>query len=81
MQAKVSKWGHSLAIRIPAHIANEAELAEGTIVDVKTVDGCLVVRATETDAIPTLEEMLASVTPGHTHGEVDWGRPVGNEVW
>jgi len=30
-------------------------------------------------SMPTLEEMLASVTPGMLHGEVDWGRPVGKE--
>lgn len=81
MRTKVQKWGNSLAVRIPAKLASEAALLEGTPVYVTTDDGRLIVRATETAGIPTLEELLASVTPGITHGEVDWGKPVGNEVW
>jgi len=38
-----------------------------------------VVRTVRELSMPTLEEMLASVTPGMLHGEVDWGRPVGKE--
>ena len=28
-----------------------------------------------------LEEMLATITPENLHGEIDWGPPVGKEVW
>ncbi|KVP14764.1 hypothetical protein WJ85_13600 [Burkholderia ubonensis] len=28
----------------------------------------------------TLDELLASVTPGNLHGEVDFGPPVGREI-
>ena len=29
----------------------------------------------------SLEEMLAGITPENLHAEVDWGAPVGKEVW
>lgn len=29
----------------------------------------------------SLEEMLARITPENLHDEVDWGAPVGKEVW
>ena len=79
MTTKVAKWGNSLAVRIPAKLAEEARLACGDNVEVRVVDGTIVLSARR--RVPTLEEMLASVTPGQTHGEVDWGKPVGNEVW
>jgi hypothetical protein len=28
-----------------------------------------------------LENLLAGVIPEHRHGEVDWGQPVGRDVW
>ncbi len=29
----------------------------------------------------TLEELVAGITDENRHDEVDWGPPVGNEVW
>jgi antitoxin component of MazEF toxin-antitoxin module len=30
---------------------------------------------------PSLEQLLAKVTPRNLHAEVDWGKPKGKEVW
>ena len=32
-------------------------------------------------AVPDLGEMLAGITPENRHAPVDWGEPVGKEVW
>ncbi len=29
---------------------------------------------------PTLEELVAGITPENCHGETDWGRDVGKEI-
>ncbi|MGE3076420.1 MAG: AbrB/MazE/SpoVT family DNA-binding domain-containing protein [Dehalococcoidia bacterium] len=79
MKTKVSKWGNSLAVRIPAAMADATHISDGSFVEMEVADGQLTVHAV--DDVPTLEELLASVTPGETHGEVDWGPRVGNEVW
>jgi antitoxin MazE len=39
---KVSKWGNSLAIRIPADVAETLGFAEGDQVKIESVDGKLV---------------------------------------
>ncbi len=31
--------------------------------------------------VPTLEELMASVTPENEHEEVDWGKREGEEIW
>ena len=79
MKTKVARWGNSLAIRVPAALAEEMALREGSEIDLSVDDGEL--KGRPVSDIPTLEELLASVTPGETHGEVDWGPPVGKEVW
>lgn len=30
---------------------------------------------------PTLEELVAGITPENRHPETDWGEAAGNEVW
>lgn len=39
MQATISRWGNSLALRIPSHVAKEMRLTEGAFVDIELEDG------------------------------------------
>jgi len=80
MRVSIQRWGNSLAVRIPKPIAVESELAEGAVVDMKLARGKLVLIPVR-DRKPTLEELLAGVTEDNIHGEVDFGKPVGKEVW
>jgi antitoxin MazE len=76
----VQKWGNSLGIRIPKALATEAHINQGVDVDISVKDGRLVV---EPVAVPqwSLEELLEGITDENLHEEVDWGPPVGKEVW
>lgn len=42
MLAKIQKWGNSLALRIPKTIALEANLTEESAVEIRLVDGKIV---------------------------------------
>jgi antitoxin MazE len=79
MQTQIGKWGNSLAIRIPQAFAREAQLEEGTPVELVMTDGQLIVRPTVQEC--RLEDLLAGVTPENCHPETDWGPPVGREIW
>lgn len=80
MRTKVQKWGNSLALRIPKAVAELVGLTEGREVELVVEDARLVVKTTREHRY-TLEELLAQVTDENRHDEVDWGPPVGNEVW
>jgi len=43
MRMQVRKWGNSVAIRIPKPFAEDADVQEGTIVDLSVSKGKLVV--------------------------------------
>lgn len=79
MAAQVAKWGNSLGIRIPAPIANQVHLEEGTDITFDVVDNSLVIRPKRHKY--TLDELLKGVTPDNIHSEIDMGMPVGNEIW
>lgn len=81
MQLNVSKWGNSLAVRLPASVAQEARLIEGAAVDVTAKDGKIVLTpvrkkfklADLLEGVPAREES--------TSAEFDWGKPKGEEAW
>ena len=79
-ETQVSKWGNSLAVRIPRGFAKDAGLTEGDQLELKlNKQGQIVLRPARPKY--KLSELLAGVTPKNRHGETDWGPPVGKEHW
>jgi len=76
-KAQVVKWGNSLAVRIPKGIAAQARMKEGDAVELKAAKGRIEVR--RANRIPSLEELVAQITPENRHPETDWGPDVGRE--
>jgi antitoxin MazE len=80
MQARVQRWGNSLAIRIPKPFALEIGLEQNTLVTVSIAEGKLLLEPV-VEPKYTLAHLLADVTADNLHHEVDTGPAVGNEVW
>ena len=80
MKTKVRLWGNSLAVRIPKSFAEEVGLGEGSAVEMRLVDGGLLVEPAACSTV-TLDELLEGVTAHNLHGEIDTGRAHGAEVW
>lgn len=83
MQAKLSRWGNSLAVRIPTALARSLNLAEDDRLRLEVEDGALIVRPEPAlpSRRPTLTELLANMTAENLPDEVEWGPPVGREIW
>ncbi len=80
MKARIQKWGNSLALRIPKSFASHSNIEQGSVVDLSLDNGRMIVEATK-DQEYSLDELLARVTRNNLHSEVDFGAPVGKEVW
>ena len=78
MRATVSKWGNSLGLRIPRGLAQDAGLAEGSVVELRVEDGRLVA---EPVAVENLEALLSKVTTKNRHEELLIDAPRGREAW
>jgi antitoxin component of MazEF toxin-antitoxin module len=82
LQATVSAWGKSTAIRIPSALVKSSGLSVGQTVQLENAaDGVITIRAVRER--PNLAEMLSRVTPANLPDEADisWGKPEGTEVW
>lgn len=80
MVAIVSRWGNSLAIRIPQNLAKEIKLLEGDQVDLTVVDGKIIINPKIRKSY-SLDELVNAITAENLHSEVDTSIAVGNEVW
>ena len=69
MRARIRKWGNSLALRIPKSFAEEASLKEKSVVDIKVINGKLVVASVPEPEI-SLEKLLSDVDERNLHREV-----------
>lgn len=79
MIAKVAKWGHSLALRIPAPFAREVSVREGAEVDISVAGGVLVVRPVAESHVYDLDALVSQITEDNRHAEVETGHAVGQE--
>ncbi len=78
MTATIQKWGNSLALRIPQAVARQIQVQEGDAVTLRVNSTGLSVKPIPKR--PSLDDLLARVTPGNLHAETDWAPPVGREV-
>ena len=81
MESHIAKWGNSLALRLPRHVAADAKLHEGTRVVLHVEGGSLVVRPSRPKY--RLSELLADhkASKGKESKEFDWGERQGEEEW
>ena len=80
MQARIQKWGNSLAVRIPKAMATEAHLAQEVVVELAVHEGKLVIEPTKKKKYE-LKNLIARITPENLHVDEIWGAPVGRETW
>ena len=77
---QLSKWGNSLAVRIPQAVIKEARLAEGDKVSLEVaVDGSIVLRSARRRY--ALSQLVSKISRKNRHRETDWGKPAGRESW
>ena len=78
--SKLSNWGKSLAICIPAELADEVGLEVGSEVELRAVNGELRIRKRRRKRYD-LDELRACVPDDYDEGEWDTGPPVGKKIW
>lgn len=77
MRSQVTKWGNSLAIRIPRAFAKQAGFEDGSPVDlIVERDRIVLVKPA-----PSLDDLVRGITAANRHEETDWGPACGREAW
>ncbi len=80
MKAVVKKWGNSASVRIPASVMAAAFLSLDQAVDVREEAGRIIIEPIRENVFD-IAELVAGITDDNQHAEVDFGGPVGREIW
>ena len=80
MKSVVKKWGNSAAVRIPASVMEAIPLQLDEPVDVREEAGRIVIEPVRHKAYD-VNRLIKGITRQNLHEAVDFGAPVGKEVW
>lgn len=82
MIAKVQKWGNSQGLRLSKALLSDAAIDVGDEVDVVVHKGALIVTPVRrVRGGHDLRELVRRLPKSKGNKELDWGAPVGREVW
>ena len=81
MIVKTQSWGNSLGVRIPAPVARETLLGDGSEVDLQIKNGCIVLTPVKRVLRYNLKKLTDKISAGNLPGADIWGAPVGKEIW
>jgi len=82
MITKVQKWGNSQGVRLSKDLLLDAEIDVGDAVHVAIREGALVITPVRrVRGGYDLRQLVSRIPKGHKPERLDWGPPVGREVW
>ena len=82
MLSKVQKWGNSQGLRFTKALLQEAQINVGDEVNVSVQKGRIIVEpANKVRGRYDLKELVSKIPQEYQAEELDWGEPIGKEVW
>ena len=80
MRVHVRKWGNSASVRLPARVMAAAALRLDQAVEVREDEGRIIIEPIP-EAREDLDSLLARMRPETFPDDLDFGPPVGEEIW
>ena len=82
MVTRIQKWGNSQGLRLAKHILEDAQISVGDDVEVSAQDGVIIISpARRIRGTKSLEKLVSLIPEDYQAEEMDWGEPIGKEVW
>lgn len=78
---KIQKWGNSQGIRLPKKMLEMLDLKINDSVLIEEDVNCLKIRKVKNEKRKTIKELFANYDGDYEKQEIDWGEPVGKEIW
>lgn len=80
MMTNIVKWGNSQGIRLPKYLLDSVHISDNDIVEVITENDSIVIKKSASK-YKTIQERFKDFDGTYEPIEIDWGKPVGNEIW
>ena len=82
MITKIQKWGNSQGVRLSKELLSCADIDIGDSVDVAVQQGVIVISPIRrVRGGHDLRDLVNRIPKDYRPEELDWGPPVGREVW
>lgn len=82
MTTTIVKWGNSQGIRLPKILLQNINLSENDVVDVLAENNTIIIKKAENKKkYKSIETLFDGYKGAYEPVEIDWGKPVGNEIW
>lgn len=82
MQTTIVKWGNSQGIRLPKLLLDSVNLSDNDTVEVIAENNSIIIKKSENKrAYKTIQERFRDFNGEYESINVDWGKPVGKEIW
>ena len=79
MTTSIQKWGNSQGIRIPKILLDTVNWSENEEIIITVEDGKLIIEKIENRK--NIKELFQDYEGEYKPEEIDWGSPVGDEIW
>jgi len=89
MQTTVVKWGNSQGIRLPKAFLQDIKISANDPVDIRIENEKIIIKKIDKKSHKTVKQRLTDFygknymkqTSANANKEIDWGQPIGNEIW
>lgn len=82
MRTTIVKWGNSQGIRLPKLLLDSVSLSDNDTVEVVAENNSLIIKKVKSKRVcKTIQERFAGFDEAYEPIEIDWGKPVGREIW
>ena len=79
METVLKKWGNSQGIRLPKNLLNELKWKNGDKLSLTIKNNKIVIEPQQKHK--TIKELFKDYEGDYVKEEIDWGEPVGKEIW
>lgn len=82
MQTTIVKWGNSQGIRLPKLLLDSVNLTDNDTVEVTAEsDKIIIKKANNKEKYKSIQERFKDFDGTYEPIGMDWGKPVGKEIW
>ena len=80
MITRIQKWGNSQGVRLPKALLDDLNMSEGKEVEILKQDDIIIIKHAAQKR-KSIQELFAGYEGDYAPEEIDWGEPVGGEIW
>ncbi len=81
MTTNIQKWGNSQGVRIPKILLDTVKWNENEQIVILVEDDKLIIEKAKNKKRKNIKELFENYEGEYEPVQVDWGNPVGEEIW